>query len=199
MSTFEIIALLGAVCGIIMVTGGIMLLRVGAIRLSEVGNKGAFAVQIRKDIKITTSYPALGIFVIGLLFVALSTYMTKPESEIPLSILGHLDIPDPSSVRIQVEPDQVAVSDCPDSTGKFDKTLHPGIQRVKVTIVASGYEPAKKEFVLDVQRGRFGTPPVVKLPANLVFNKIVANPGAGEIKPVANAEKLPPLTAAAAF
>lgn len=195
--TFDIAALAGTFCGILMVSGGIMLLRVGAIKLSETAGKGAFAVQIRKDIKITTSYPALGIFVIGLLFTAFSIWMTKPESETPLTILGHLDLADPSSVRIQVEPDQVAFSDTPDSTGKFDKTLHPHIDRVKVTIVASGYIPEKKELLLNVEQDRH----IVNLPSNLRFDRVVANPGAGEIKPVAAAAaaKIQPLSAPPSF
>ena len=191
---FDLINLAGAICGIIMVCGGIMLLRVGAIKLSEAAKEGSFSVQIRKDIKITTSYPALGIFVIGLLFIVLSAYMAKPDKELPLSILGQLDVTDPGGVTIQVEPDQLAVNSALDATGKFDKTLHPYIRRVKVTIVASGYDPEKKELLLNVEKGK-----LVKIPDGLIFTKVKANPGAGEIKAVAAGDKLPPPAAAGAF
>lgn len=199
MTTFEIAVLAGPLCGIIMVCGGIMLLRVGAIKLSETAKDGEFAVQIRNDIKITTSYPALGIFVIGLLFVGLSIYMTKPDKEMPFSILGQLDVPDPSGIRIQVEPDQVSVVDTPDSAGRFDKQLHPRIRTVKVTITAAGYEPTKVERVIPVSRSVFGGQPTVNLPTDLKFAKKVDKPLVGKIEPVANPEKLPELNAAASF
>src|SRR4029450_7143240 len=98
LNTFDIINLCGAVCGVIMVCGGILLLWVGAIKLSETADKGNFAVEIRKDIKITTSYPALGIFAIGLLFIGVAAYMAKPEKDVHLSILGQLDVADPGGV-----------------------------------------------------------------------------------------------------
>jgi hypothetical protein len=197
--TFQIIALVGAVCGLLMVGGGIMLLRVGAISLSDTAKKGAFALQIRKDIKITTSYPALGIFVIGIIFLALSLYMTKPEVEIPLRILGHLNVSDPGSFRVRVEPDQMGISDGLDSTGKFDKIMHPHITTVKVTLTASGYEPESETRQLEITPGFLGQQPTVKLPDDFKFTKIKAKPEAGDVKPVATGEKLQPLNAPASF
>ncbi len=191
---FEIICLAGAFCGIIMVCGGIMLLRVGAIKLSETADKGSFAVEIRKDIKITTSYPALGIFVIGLLFICVSAYMTKPDKDLPLSILGQLDVAEPSSFKIQVEPDQLSIVDAPDSSGRFEKTLVPRIKQLKVTFTASGYDP--NTLVRYIKPSRHN---IVQIPDGLKFTKVKANPGSGEIKPVAAGDKLAPPTASGSF
>jgi len=196
MTTFDIIALIGSVCGIIMVCGGIILLWVGAIKLSETADKGAFSVQIRKDIKITTSYPALGIFLIGLLFIGVPMFMSQPDKEIPVNIVGTLHVSDSSGLRVQIEPDQIGVDGAPDSTGRFEKVMHPRVQRVRMTITASGYDPPTIDRLLDVTFSKLGREAVVNLPDNLNFRKIAANPGTGEIKP---AEKLPPLNAPPSF
>ena len=67
MSVFDLVLLTGPICGILMVLGGIILLYKGAISLNVASEEGAFTVEFKNELRITTQYPALGIFVIGLL------------------------------------------------------------------------------------------------------------------------------------
>ncbi|WP_157515806.1 hypothetical protein [Grimontia marina] len=75
-----LLLLVGALCGMVMVVGGITLLHKGAIKLANTSGEDAITIEFRKEIRISTQYPALAIFLIGLLFVSISIFMGKPTS-----------------------------------------------------------------------------------------------------------------------
>ncbi|MBZ5618005.1 MAG: hypothetical protein LAQ69_04610 [Acidobacteriia bacterium] len=78
MTTFDIAIILGGACGICMVLGGMVLLYKGAISLSNASQSDAVDLEFKKLIRISTHYPALGLFIIGLAFVLVSIECAKP-------------------------------------------------------------------------------------------------------------------------
>lgn len=104
---FDISIIVGAICGLIMVAGSIWLLRIGIIDLKEKikdsEDKDAIHFAI-KEIKLSTRYPALGLFIIGGCFVLGSAYLSKEDvRQIP--IYGQIAAQDNSylsDVRVRI-------------------------------------------------------------------------------------------------
>ena len=58
---FDIVILIGAICGPIMVVGSMILLYTGAISLKAASNSDdALKIEFIKELKLTTRYPELG-------------------------------------------------------------------------------------------------------------------------------------------
>ncbi|HEU0209183.1 MAG TPA: hypothetical protein VIE89_20920 [Candidatus Binatia bacterium] len=200
---FAIIALVAALCGVIMVIGCIILLREGVIKLSEIADKGKSVFEIKNFIKFTTSYPALGMFLIGVVFVALALYFTKPAIDMPIRITGHLDVPDPSGIRIEADSDQVVGHNL-DSAGNFDEPMQYGTSNVRLQFFASGYTPVPPQPMpivrkVKVQRGLFNSQPTVKIPGDIKFEKVASNPGVGHLEHAPDEKDLPKLNAKPGF
>lgn len=170
-----------AVCAISIVIGSIWLLKSGVIRLTEAAKEGAFSVEIADKIKLKTTYPALALFIIGLLFIGLTFWFTRTPP--PLNLVGKINIDDPSLVTVSV---QFADAFAPDSNGQLDRILPLDIRRLKVVVNAAGYSPqpwigtlkiedAKQQrlaFAEEVRFTKLNIPkpapgPVVALPDNV--------------------------------
>src|SRR6266498_5230438 len=81
----------GILCGIIMVLGGILLLYKGAIQLESASKDPALTVDVfNKQFSLSTRVPALGLFVIGLLFVGSSMWVAMKTDVPRISVTGEL-------------------------------------------------------------------------------------------------------------
>jgi len=141
---FSYLLLSGPLCGIIMVLGGILLLYKGAITLSG-ATEDALSVEFRKELRITTQYPALGIFVIGLMFVAIPALLGKPPETQPFTVKGTaIGVDEPISVQLVAG----GWSKNLKHTGQILETHHPYIDTLQIVITAPGYQPHKETVQL---------------------------------------------------
>lgn len=136
MGTWDYILLLGASCGLIMVLGGIVLLYKGAISLTNISGADAFTIEFKKELRISTQYPALGIFVIGLLFIALSVYFGEPKVNKITLKANPIDVSEPVNISIKANTWSSGLS----HTGKIIETIYPNIDNIQVVVSAPGYE-----------------------------------------------------------
>ncbi len=194
MPTFDIIVILGGICGLLMVLGGMILLYRGNITLSQTSKDDAVSLEFRKMIKISTHYPALGLFVIGLAFVLASAYICRPKEVQPLTIKGHINTADPSSVTIFVYTGHGGLR--PLTDGNIDDIVFPNLKLLKVDINAPGYDPPTITKTIESSDIKKGT---VSLGEITFLNKKVEMPqiNQGNIVPVK--ENLPPLTTSGKF
>lgn len=97
MHTFDIMLIFSAACGVMMVGGSLALLYRGAIKLAaprgaRTANKtGGLIVKLWDKVEIATGSPVLGLFVVGLLFVALALYFALPPAVPSISFIGTTD------------------------------------------------------------------------------------------------------------
>lgn len=129
-----------------MVAGSIWLLGTGVITLSAAAKDGTLSVEIADKVKISTTYPALGLFIIGLLFTALGVWFSQGDvvpvvSWKPLAITGKVHgVDDSKLVTVSVQPDAYrGFSFEPNSDGGVDKNL-PDVNQFNVEIAANGYK-----------------------------------------------------------
>ena len=142
--TFSFLLLSGPLCGIIMVLGGILLLYKGAITLSG-ASEDALSVEFRKELRITTQYPALGIFVIGLLFVAIPAILGRPSETQPFTIKAKtVDVDEPVSLRLIAGGWNQNLK----HSGQIIETHHPYVDTLQIVVTAPGYRPLTRTIQL---------------------------------------------------
>jgi len=186
MTTYDLALIGGTVCGIIMVTGGIILLYKGSIKLEVAAKDPALTLELfQKHLKLTTSVPALGLFVIGFLFIGLSIYFARETTARSIELQGETTVVDePVSGFVRIE------WPIPMHNGKVHYVFRPQLDVFWLNISAPGYVPfyrsySKNEFEEGVQLG------VVKLERKV--NPIKTN--GNNITPLPPGVRSPPLSA----
>lgn len=177
---FNIAIYVSLFLAIVMIVGGIWLLAKGVIKLSEAGKSdGALSVELFNKFKINTGYPALAFFIIGLFFIALAIWFSKPADVVSVVFVGKLNLDDATVVRGKVVPlTEVGATFQPDSTGAIE-TLHPDV-RFEVQMVAPGYQPELWTADFSAEKGRTKK---IDLSKDVKFIKKAdsASPSAGNI------------------
>jgi len=138
-----------------MVVGGFWLFHKGVISLTQVSQKEAVSVEFRKVLKLSSQYPALGFFIIGLVFIVSAAVFGKPAIGSPFTINGRIvNVADPdlSSVTIAFSDDFGTRS--PSSDGSVNEELHPTPQKLVVQVAAPGYTPAPFKRTFDITNGK---------------------------------------------
>jgi len=152
MSVFDIVIIIGGFCGLCMVIGGFVLLYKGIITLKEASPEEALSVEFRNEVRITTHYPALGLFIIGLVFIIAAGMLsraTKNEFVIDGQLTG---VENPSSIKVEVIPN-----------GSWDGRVYvggemraePTLKILDVRISQAGYE--ELDIPVDIAKNYFGT------------------------------------------
>ncbi|MDJ0612554.1 MAG: hypothetical protein QNJ29_02690 [Rhizobiaceae bacterium] len=142
--TFSYLLLSGAFCGIMMVLGGILLLYKGAITLGG-ATADALTVEFKKELRITTQYPALGIFIIGLMFVVISAFLGRPSETQPFTIKANtIGVNEPVSVRLLAGGWNKNLQ----HTGQILETHHPYVDTLQIVVSAPGYRPLTRTIQL---------------------------------------------------
>jgi hypothetical protein len=180
---FDVVVVIGALCGLLMVLGSMYLLRLGIIDLKTASSSpdpDALAVIV-KEIKITSRYPALGLFVIGLAFIMGVGSIARPHSEV-LMLPITASVTDDEGRAIQYAemhlypyPREVII---PIAGGRVEK--YPYIHRIsppnivlRGTVAAPGFSQAK--FALTHVNGTW------TLQSDLRLSRVVDN--VEELKP----------------
>jgi hypothetical protein len=189
MTPFDWIIVIGGICGLCMVIGGMVLLYKGVITLSQASPEEAVSLEFKKMIKITTHYPSLGLFVIGLAFVIVSMVFSKSELR-PLTIQGHVNVADPASVAVSIISNHDGENLKPLTGGEINGIIYPTLKLLRVEITAPGYDPptiAKAIGVAEIKKGS------ASLGEINFANKKVEKPQISPENIMATTAKLPPL------
>ena len=150
MQTFDIIVLIGALCGFSLVIGSMLLLYKGSIQLNRAcKSDDGLSIELVKEIKVTTRNPALGLFVIGLVFFVSSAYFSQQGAIEDVTLSGVIESPDEVvgvEVHLFAGPWK---RDVTDDRGIVSEVYYPDIKKFNVKIIAPGY--AKPEINRDVE------------------------------------------------
>ena len=158
MVAFEIIAIIGAACGVAMVLGGIWLIAKGQITLAATPHTDALTIQWKKQFRMSTQVPGIAFFIIGLTFVVVPLVLLKPPALVPLEFEGEIKGAE-EPVSISVRP--TSSWELPGTTaGKVNGMIYPDLSVVLLVINAPGYEPFSKSIKVSPDGRRlaqFGT------------------------------------------
>lgn len=187
MDTFDLLLLAGSLCGIIMVLGGILLLYKGAISLNNVSGEEAFTIEFKRELRISTQYPALGIFIIGLSFVAFSVWMGKPELNKLTVKAKTVDISEPVSITLKANSWKSSLQ----HTGDVLETFYPDVDTIQIVVSAPGYEPHIK--TVQISSLKKGTADLGNIS---LYQKVSRTEiSGGNIEPLPDDANVPPITA----
>jgi hypothetical protein len=198
------------ICGLLMVAGCIWLLARGVITLTTAAKDGTISVEIADKVKISSTVPAIALFILGLCFIVAALYFSqadaiKPSSSRPLALVGKISgVDNASLVTVTIQPDQYgsAVSFGTSSDGQVNKLL-PDIKQLTLTIAANGYAPQPYKTTLNIDDA-VDEPQcrLLNLPRDVKFTKITdaavtvnSPPMPGHIDPTPPGTKLEPLRA----
>ena len=67
-TTVDVLAVVGAACSLLMVGGALYLLNRGIVTLKEANPDEAIKVEFQKVLSIQSRYPAIALFVLGVVF-----------------------------------------------------------------------------------------------------------------------------------
>ena len=196
MSPFDFIVIIGALCGLLMVLGGLLLFYKGVLTLQQVSKKGdAVSFEFQRVLKIQSRYPALAFFVFGLAFILLALYYARPSPEPTITLLGSIEnVADPQAATIQVSLSlwNQSVND----DGKLQKDVQPNFKQVHLVIDSPGNIPSTVTRDVPTVPDAHG---LVAQFAPVTLQKIGGAPPAGEIEALPAGVTLPPASAATGF
>jgi hypothetical protein len=195
MSTADLVVVLGAVCGVLMVLGGLLLFYKGIVTLKEASAKSeAFTIELKNILKLQSRYPAYGFFAFGLAFIALAVVYARPDLK-SIQIIGTVEnAVDPAATNVRVF--LKLWSDNLSEDGKFKRSLYPDLTQVRVEIQAPGNEP--ETTGLDVEASEVGSQHVAKF-GPVKLKKVGVEPQKGDIETPAPGVTLPSVAAANGF
>jgi hypothetical protein len=177
MTIGDLVRAIGALCGLFMVVGGMLLLRSGVLTLDRAGSNEAASLEFRRLLKLTTHYPALGLFIIGLAFIIIALYNASPS----YTISGKIQTAHPEAAKISVSGGPWGwVSSSPN--GEVVGSVAPDLGLLTVIVRVPGY----KERVIPVKVGLLGRLRIDD--RDLIF----AEDSAGPLRQPSLLTKLPP-------
>jgi hypothetical protein len=190
MTIGDLVRAIGALCGLFMVVGGMLLLRSGVITLDRAGSEEAASLEFRKLLKLTTHYPALGLFVMGLAFIIIALYNASPS----YNISGKIKAAHPEAATISVSGGPWG-GILPTPTGEVKGTVTPSMGQLTVVVTVPGYKPR----TIPVEVGLLGRLHIDD--KYLIFAQDSAGPLSRRslVKPLPQGTELPPLSDPAAF
>ncbi|MBI4966067.1 MAG: hypothetical protein HY913_22500 [Desulfomonile tiedjei] len=154
MNTYDVLLILGGICGIIMVLGGIILLYKGAISLKERSQAKAMTLEFRNMFKMTTQYPALGLFLIGLAFIGLALYAGSRDATFPVTIEGKVTGDSPPDIALVVIPHQNWTEFVNPKNGEFTAKMSPFATPLRIMFSSNERESCYRTIgVSDLKKG----------------------------------------------
>lgn len=136
-------------CAILMVLGSMGLLFKGIVTLKNADPNSALSIELKKQVRLTSHYPALGLFLIGWVFLLVPMLWTTSEDSakgLPeILVKGSVIILPPHDidkvvVRILGGPWEVN----PDTDGSFSQQIYPSLRRLRLEISAPGRQTVIK-------------------------------------------------------
>jgi len=142
MRTNDTVILMGAVCGLALTLGGLLLLLRGAINLTRQagGGPGSGLSFEFKGTKLSTDFPAIAIFAIGLLFFGLTMWSESLQTR-TIKFVGRLEDVPPQQAIVYAAVPLMPVISSPDGSIEYSLNLDPNNDTVFAVVVTPGREP----------------------------------------------------------
>ena len=173
MTAFDLVALMGAACGMSMVLGGIWLIAKGALTFAATPKTEALTLEWKKQFRLTTQVPGMAFFLIGLLFVSVSLGFLRPPGLVPLEFEGEVKGVD-EPVSILVRP--TSSWELPSTTaGTINGKIYPDLSVVVLVVNAPGYEPFTKSIKVNEQGRQVTSLGTLQLHRKLKKSDLTAN------------------------
>jgi hypothetical protein len=170
MSTFDTVVIAAALCGVVMVGGGIALLWKGAITLAATPEATALSIEFKKQFRMNTQVPGIAFFVVGLVFIVVALYASKPTGVVPIDLQGEvLGVKAPVSVGASTKWHLDSFS-----SGAIRGRIYPEVTTLVIEVSAPGYVPVTTpiEIKPGIQQAVIG-----KFQLEKRIDEIPANPG----------------------
>jgi hypothetical protein len=190
METFDYVILISALAGFVMVFGGMVLIYKGALVLASKDSSDALSIEWKQNFRLNTQAPGIAFFIIGLIFVIVPIFASKPGEIQPIRIEGRVNnIQEPVNISVRSKSWPLEV----ESSGIVKGKIYPDLELISMEISAPGYRPETRMFTLTEFEGR-----IVKFDGVELEQEVP--PIAGDQRHILEVqEKLEPITAKSSF
>lgn len=142
-----------SVCGGMLVLGSIILLYKGVITLSQKSSKEAVSIEFKNHLRMTSHYPAIGLFMMGWMFLILPLMIPVlfgDKGPTSVTVRGHLQVNPPDdiqnlSVRLLGGPWDLSIN----TDGTLEDALYPTLERMRLEISGPGRPALARTVTVD--------------------------------------------------
>jgi|GEM_PF-1670263 hypothetical protein len=193
MTTFDVVAMLGGICGLLMVVGGMLLLYKGVITLSQASKEEAVSLEFKNTLKVSTHYPAIGLFVVGLAFIITAIWFSR-STAYQFKIVGHVKgLESGNPVQVLVEMPASWNGEAYDD-GQIIASVTPKMDILVVRVIAPGYQ--ERKIPIETKNSRLGE---LSLGDITLGTKLIQRPQVDSSNILVVSDSLPPISAQSAF
>jgi hypothetical protein len=196
MDTTDVLIVMTAVGGLTLTIGGLILLMRGAVSLTRCPDSDGAARGLDfqfQGLKLTTDYPAIAIFALGLIFFGLALWSESQRTD-SITITGRLENILPRDATVYAAVPLIPVMSKSDGTIDYQLSIRPQHTDVWAVVVTPGRDPSFNLDSTPLQRtsviGSAGRADFEDLP---VGELVRAMPAVSTVEPVA--AQLPGLSA----
>jgi hypothetical protein len=140
-TTVDVLAVVGAACSLLMVGGALYLLNRGIVTLKDANPDEAIKVEFQRVLSIQSRYPAIALFVVGVVFLCISFWFYQANPIRPMIVTGKLDSDDPENATV-IFTDTLGQT-TPTNGGQIRQQVWPKIDQILIEIATPGHEPGK--------------------------------------------------------
>jgi len=154
-TTLDVLAVIGALCSLLMVAGSLYLFNRGILTLRETNPEEAIKVEFRKILSIQSRNPAIAIFVVGVIFLAVSFWFYEANPVRPIVVSGTVQGEDLREAKVSFSNQ---FGEFQVSGNQIKQVITPDTRVITVQLVAPRREPTSTttEFDKNKQEVSFG-------------------------------------------
>jgi hypothetical protein len=164
-TTVDVLAVIGALCALLMVVGSLYLFNRGILTLRETNPEEAIKVEFQKILSIQSRNPAIALFVVGVIFLGVSFWFYEANPVRPVIVKGTVtgDNLEGAFVGFSCQ-----FSVLPTSGGEVKQEIVPDMKVLTVELVAPQHKSASipVDFDKNKQEISFGVlnegPPAIQ-------------------------------------
>jgi hypothetical protein len=155
-TTVDVLAVVGALCSLLMVGGSLYLLNRGIVTLKEANPEEAIKVEFQKVLSIQSRYPAIALFVVGVVFLAVSFWFYEANPVRTILVTGKAEGNDLRDAVVNFT--YLLGQTNPTGDGAVREEILPQIQQIRVELLTPRHKAGTAWAIIekDQQEVSFG-------------------------------------------
>lgn len=145
-TTVDVLAVSGALCSLLMVAGSLYLFNRGILTLKESNPDDAIKVEFQKVLSIQSRNPAIALFIVGVIFLAVSFWFYEANPVQPIMVSGTIQGDDLKDARVSFSNQ---FGEFPIGGTQIKQLITPETRIITVQLLVPRRQPATTNAICD--------------------------------------------------